>query len=92
MQNPDLRKSVLYLQSWFVRNFHYISNLLQTFVEQAPTPEDVNLVTSSEDKVHKVCTVHSFTQTPKKVSINKQKSVWADCLPSRGQSTIIGLS
>ncbi|XP_064647309.1 zinc finger MYND domain-containing protein 11-like [Lineus longissimus] len=34
--------------------------------EQAPTPEDVNLVTSSEDKVPKVSTCHTSTQTPKK--------------------------
>lgn len=46
------------------------------FIFQAPTPEDNNLVTSSEDKVPKVTMLNASSQTITKVSVCEKRGVF----------------
>lgn len=43
------------------------------FIFQAPTPEDNNLVTSSEDKIPKVTMLNASSQTITKVSVCEKR-------------------
>lgn len=46
------------------------------FIFQAPTPEDNNLVTSSEDKIPKVTMLNASSQTITKVSVCEKRGVF----------------